>query len=174
MTESLDMGMTGRFRCAVCGKIHAGPPRDIGYSLPDAVWQIPSAERPLHACYTDDFCQLGGRYFIRGILYVPITGEPGRFGWGAWAEVEMPTFRWYWETFDEDGSNAPAHSGTLANELPVYPGSAGSRVKIRFRTPTDRPLLHLAAEDQSLLAREQRSGIDDMRLKDIAHWIDTR
>jgi hypothetical protein len=98
---------------------------------------------------------MGERYFIRCVLPVPITGADQEFGWGAWSEVEWPTFEKYLEIYEEDATAEPWHKGTLANALPAYPNSIGTPVEIRFRDATKRPTLHLVESDGSLLAQEQ-------------------
>jgi hypothetical protein len=93
-------------------------------------------DRAEKARFNSDLCQMGERYFIRCVLGVPFTESEGEFGWGAWAEVDWSTFERYLELYDEDGSGEPPKDGILANDLPPYPSSIGSPVKIQFRDPT--------------------------------------
>ncbi len=69
--------------------------------------------------------------------------------------------------YDQDGSNEPAHAGTLANEIPAYENMVGVPVLVLFGTQTKRPCLGMLPEDQSKLAEEQRVGIDDARYHEI-------
>jgi hypothetical protein len=147
---------------------------DWAYKLPDDVWALPEAERSEKARFNDDLCQFGDRNFIRCVLEVPFTDAVGNFGWGAWAEVEWPTFERYLELYDEDGSTEPPRTGKLANNLPAYPGSLGAPVAIRFRDPTRRPSLFLKPNDVSALAREQRTGIDNARYHEILSLLESR
>ncbi len=147
---------------------------DWAYKLPDEVWAIPEAERTEKARFNNDLCQFDERNFIRCVLDVSFTEAPGSFGWGAWAEVDWPTFERYLELYDEDGTSEPAYLGTLANALPAYPGSLGNPVVIQFRDPSKRPSLYLTPEDESRLAREQRSGIDAIRYHEILNLIEHR
>lgn len=159
--------MTSGYQCSMCGQHHDDLLTDQAYKLPDAVWAIPERDRAEKARFNSDLCQMGERYFIRCVLGVPFTESEGEFGWGAWAEVDWSTFERYLELYDEDGSGEPPKDGILANDLPPYPSSIGSPVKIQFRDPTKRPRLSLLPEDFSLLADEQRKGIDDKRWHDI-------
>lgn len=163
--------MSDSFICSICGEEHEGLITDWAYKLPDVVWEIPEAERTEKARFNDDLCQLAERYFIRCVLHVPIAGAPESFGWGAWAEVDLRTFERYLEIYDEDGSYEPKRPGTLANELRPYPGSLGAPVVIEFRDPTKRPSLHLKPDNGTLLAGEQRFGIDEGRFHEILHVI---
>lgn len=159
--------MSGWFTCSICGQQHEGLVKDWAYTLPDAVWEIPEAERVEKARFNTDLCNFGERYFIRCLLEVPFSHGRDRFGWGAWAEVDFGTFKRYLELYSEDGSLEPAHFGNLANGLPAYPGSLGAPVFIQFRDPKSRPALYLEESNVSDLAREQRSGIDDARYHEI-------
>lgn len=159
--------MTDRFTCSICGEEHDGLLTDWAYKLPDEVWALSECTRAEKARFTDDLCQFDERNFIRCVLDVPFQDSSGSFGWGAWVEVDWPTFERYLELFDEDGSWEPAHAGTLANNLPAYPGSLGTAVTIELRVPTKRPGLSLKPEDESRLAVEQRGGIDVTRYHEI-------
>lgn len=155
--------MSASFVCSVCGQEHPGLPTDWAYTLPDEVWAIPEPQRQDAARYTDDLCQLGERYFIRCVLPIPLVEEVDTFGWGAWAEVDRSTFELYLSIYDKDGSAEPRRTGRLANALRPYAGSIGSAVEIQFRDSKSRPDLFLPAIDQSLLAQEQRAGVDHAR-----------
>ncbi len=159
--------MPPSFVCAICREEHKGLITDWAYTLPDEVWAIPESQRAQRARFNTDLCQFGERYFIRCILPVPYPEADTEFGWGAWAEVAWPVFEGYLKLYDKDGSAEPAHSGTLANELRPYPGSLGAAVGIQFGDPTKRPKLSLRTGDDSLLAREQRSGIDSGRYHEV-------
>jgi hypothetical protein len=162
------------FICSICEQEHGGLVTDWAYKLPDDVWALPEAERAEKARFNNDLCQFDSRSFIRCVLDVPFTEADGNFGWGAWAEVEWPTFERYLELYDEDGSTEPPRSGKLANALSAYPGSLGASVVIRFRDPSKRPSLFLKPDDGSLLALEQRTGIDNARYHEILSIIENK
>jgi hypothetical protein len=155
--------MSTSFICSICGKEHDRLLANWAYTLPDEVWAIAEDERRKQARYNEDLCQWGERYFIRCILPIPLSEVEGEFNWGAWAEVERSAFERYIALFDEDGAAEPRKNGRLANALLPYVGSLGTEVSIQFRGPTERPTLHLSLSDRSLLAEEQRSGIDSAR-----------
>lgn len=163
--------MNDHFTCSICGERHEGLVTDWAYSLPDAVWAIPEAERTEKARFTSDLCQFGERYFIRCVLGVPFTEAEGKFGWGAWSEVDWPVFERYLEMYERDGSTEPVHRGTLANNLPGYESSFGAPVEIQFQGSTKRPSLNLPQDDKSQLASDQRDGIDNLRYHEIINLI---
>eukprot|EP01037_Dinobryon_pediforme_P017042 gene17041-17231_t len=125
------------------------------------------SERAEQARFDSDRCQFGDRFFIRCILTVGIPGSDASYGWGAWAEVELAVFMRYLELYDADGSTEPMHPGRLANALWPYPCSLGEQVWIQFRDATSRPELYLPKDAESLLAKEQREGMDAARYHQI-------
>ncbi len=155
------------FVCAQCGNIHAGLPKDQGYTLPDDVWAIPEVERKQQADWSTDLCNMGDRYFLRATLEVPFADSDDCFVWGVWAEVDAPTFKRYVEIYDKDGSNEPPASGKLANQIPTYEDATSERVTIVFGSPDERPKLTLASDSTYSLAIDQRRGIDRTRYHDI-------
>jgi hypothetical protein len=166
-----ELALAESFVCSICGKEHAGLPTDWAFTLPDEVWNIPEPERSDAARFNNDLCQWGERYFIRCVLEVPFNEEEGFFGWGAWAEVEWGVFERYLELYDEDGWLDTPHAGVLANDLSEYGHTIGMPVLIQFREASKRPALELLPTDQSLLAIEQRRGIDQLRYHDIAERL---
>jgi hypothetical protein len=104
---------------------------------------------------------MDGRYFIRGVLLIPLVDRNDDFGWGVWAEVERPVFDRYLEVFDADGSNEPLHSGALANTIPGYEDAANERVSIKFGPNDARPTFLTGTSSLSSLAMDQRLGLDE-------------
>jgi hypothetical protein len=75
------------------------------------------------------------------------------------------------ELYDEDGWSEPAQNGKLANDLSEYGQTTGVPVLIQFREASKRPSLELLPSDRSLLAKEQRQGINLARYHDIAERL---
>lgn len=84
--------LSNSFFCKTCGDTHEGLPTDHGWTLPDVVWSIPEADRSSQAKFDADCCQLGDRFFIRGILKLPFNEQPGYYGWGVWVELSESSF----------------------------------------------------------------------------------
>jgi hypothetical protein len=155
------MEATPGFVCAQCGTLHEGLPTDRGFKLPDDVWAIPEEEREARAKWSTDLCDMDGRYFIRGVLYVPLTERNDEFGWGVWAEVERSVFIRYLEVFESDASNEPPELGFLANAIPGYDDAKNECLSIRFGRSDQRPTFFAQPDSRSSLARDQRLGLDD-------------
>jgi hypothetical protein len=131
---------------------------DVAFGLPDAIFDLSEDQRAARAKTHSDLCSLDGtRYFIRGVIYVPVQQLGTNFGWGVWAEVSEEIFFRYREIYDEDGSNEPAAAGILANTPPEY-SSVEQPLEIHFGPPDKRPLFKLTPS-QSELYHEQVEGL---------------
>jgi hypothetical protein len=141
----------------------------VGAQLPDAVWALDYLERYARVRHNADLCTLdGARYFIRGILYVPLAYTEGRFGWGFWVEVGKRDHDAYISAFHAGHSRMKPFSGRLANDLRGFASpTSGLEVTV---TPADehRPTLTLSPRSRHRLAIEQRRGIDGARHHELA------
>ena len=163
------------FTCVVCGETHAGDTRDIRMSLPDPIFRIDEEERRRRAYVEDDFAILhrddGDRYFVRALLELPIEGEDGYFGYGAWVEVSQEDVASLGELWkDEAGWRSEPFDGTLANELHPYAFTEGLPVQIRLRDVELLPLVELGETDHELV-RAQRNGISPHRAHQLAATV---
>ena len=159
--------MATSFSCSICGEPHEGLPTDYAYKLPDVVWAMPEQEREANARWNSDLCQLGSRFFIRCILFVPFTERAGKFGWGVWVEVPESVFQRYREVYDHDARGEPEATGSLANNVPAYSQVVGSPVLLRFGTSTERPSVWFPPGASHPFAREQRGGISEARYHEV-------
>jgi hypothetical protein len=163
------------FTCDVCGETHVGETRDIRMGLPQPIFLLDEDERERLAYVEDDFALLdgttGARYFVRALLELPIVGEDGHFGYGAWVEVsqaDVNQLRELWN--DDDGHRADPFLGTLANELSPYAFTEGLRVQIRLRDVELLPLVELEDGEHELV-RAQRFGISPHRAHQLAATV---
>ena len=160
------------FTCDVCGETHAGETRDIRLGLPQPIFLLDEEERLERAYVEDDFAVLtgpsGARHFVRALLELPVAGEDGYFGYGAWIEVSASDVAALGELWnDEDGKQASPFSGTLANELSPYAFTDGLPVRIRLRDVELLPLVELEDAEHELV-RAQRRGISPHRAHQLA------
>jgi hypothetical protein len=160
------------FTCDVCGEKHAGVTRDIRMGLPQPIFLLDEDERDRRAHVEEDFAVLrgenGDRYFVRALLELPIDGEDGYFGYGAWIEVDEADAVALGELWnDEQGEGASPFSGTLANELSPYAFTEGLPVQIRLRDVQLLPLVELEDANHELV-RAQRHGISGHRAHELA------
>lgn len=112
---------------------------DMAFVLPDPIYALPEDQRALRAQTHSDLCSLDGRrYFIRGVVYVPVPDLGTEFGWGVWAEVSREVFLRYQEIYDEDASGEPPVAGVLANMPPGY-SQIEQPLEIHFGPSDQRP-----------------------------------
>jgi hypothetical protein len=163
------------FTCDVCGETHAGETRDIRMGLPHPILLLDEDERRRRAYVDDDFAVLhtqnGDRYFVRALLELPIDGDDGYFGYGAWVEVSAPDAAALGELWDdEEGERAAPFSGKLANELSPYAFTEGLPVRIRLRDVRLLPIVELDDANHELV-RAQRRGISRHRAHELAATV---
>ncbi len=163
------------FTCDVCGETHAGETRDIRMGLPQPIFLLDEVERLERAYVEDDFAVLTGpngeRHFVRALLELPVAGEDGYFGYGAWIEVseeDVVELAELWH--DESGTAVGAFAGTLANELSPYAFTEGLPVRIRLRDVRLLPLVELEDGEHELV-RAQRNGISPHRAHQLAATV---
>jgi len=84
--------------CSVCGKEHDALPSDMAYKRPGGYFEVPPDERNKRVWFdaevNPDLCVIdGSKFYLRGVLAVPIQGEADEFRWGTWAQVEEENLR---------------------------------------------------------------------------------
>ena len=158
------------FTCSVCGEHHDDRLLDIRLGLPDDIHALPAEERERRALVDDDFAVLDGRrFFVRGLLELPIPELGGRFGYGTWVEVREPEFgelrrRWH------DPEQFEPVDCAVANELAPYRATTGLGATLRATTPDRLPTVELADGDHPLIG-DQRSGITAARSDELASVV---
>jgi len=131
---------------------------DVAFSLPDAIFALPEEQRAARAKTHSDLCSLDDtRYFLRGVVYVPVQQLNTDFGWGVWAEVSADTFFHYDAIYDKDGSSEPPAAGILANTPPGYT-ELEQPLEIHFGPPDKRPVFKLSPTD-GVFYHEQIEGL---------------
>ena len=153
------------YTCTVCGAYHDSEVRDIRMTLPDPVFQLDEEEREARAWVGEDSSVLrddeGERYFVRGLLELPLRNADDRFAYGVWVEVGGEDFSALGELWrDPDGQRHEPFAGTLANELAPYRDTVGLPVGLSLREVELLPRVELVAGEHPL-AHDQRAGISD-------------
>ncbi len=150
--------------CSICGKEHAALPRDMAYKLPGDYFDVPFDEREkrvwLDTGTNPDLCVIdGSKFYLRGVLSIPIKGEEDEFRWGTWIEVEKKDFQRYYELWNEtDMSNEPSFRGFLSGGIRDFPDSDELEVIVELQSDNQRPRLTVASEAHPL-AIAQREGV---------------
>jgi hypothetical protein len=155
------------FTCSVCGEFHAERLLDIRLGLPDDIHALDADERARRAWLADDFAVLDDRrFFVRGLLELPIEELQHRFGYGAWLEVAMPDFQELMRRWHSDEQFAPVECA-LANELEPYRGTVGLEATLRATSADKLPTIELHDAGHELV-RAQREGISAARADQLA------
>jgi hypothetical protein len=155
------------FRCSICGRKHSGLPMDIAFEKPADYFAVPDPERERRCALTADWCVIDDRrFYVRGILYVPVTGTTKEFGWGVWARLSKTAFQRYFELYSADASDEPPFRGYLCNVHCDYEGLDGLEVRVQLRKATERPEFTIVP-CRHLLYKEQHSGITMHRVHEI-------
>ncbi len=152
--------------------MHDAELRDTRFSFPQAVFELPPAERANRASWAEDWCMLDGwspvvRCFVRGLLKLTVRQEDDYFRYGVWVEVTQPDFDVLVEHwFDPDCAELPIFFGRLANELNPYRGTLGLEVALQMLDAEQLPDLSFVSGRHELI-RAHQSGIDRRRLTEI-------
>lgn len=158
------------FVCSVCGEFHAERMLDIRLSLPDPIFALDDEERDARAWLADDFAVLDeDRFFVRGLLELPILELGSRFGYGTWVEVGGDEFRQLLEHWQDPDQFAPV-KGTVANELAPYVGTEGLPATLSPVSVDTLPSVTLDDAAHPLVA-DQQAGITADRSDELAATV---
>jgi len=152
------------FNCSVCGKEHDSLPRDMAYHRPADYFEVPPDERDKRVWFdaerNPDLCVIdGSKFYLRGVLAVPIQGEIDEIRWGTWARVEEKDFRRFIDLWNEtDVSDEPNFCGHLSGGVRDFADSDGLKVIIKLQSNKQRPRFQVVSETHPL-AKAQRSGV---------------
>jgi len=137
---------------------------------PDNFGWLKEHERAERAILGSDQCIIDQeKYFVRGLIELPVVGFNEVFLWGAWASVWKEDFDEigeHWETTGRERLIGP-YKGTLNNRLSEYPDTFNLKCTIRIQPVGSRPLFYID-EPEHPLACEQRQGITLERIQQIA------
>lgn len=155
------------FVCSVCGEHHDERLLDIRLGLPHDVHLLDADERTRRAWLADDFAVLDDeRFFVRGLLELPITELHSRFAYGSWVEVSMADFQELMRHWHDDEQFQSVEC-TVANELEPYRDTVGLRATLRATAADKLPAIELAAAPHELV-EAQRHGISLERSDELA------
>jgi hypothetical protein len=158
------------FVCSVCGEHHAERMLDIRVSLPDPIYDLVADDRKRRAWLADDFAVLDdSRFFVRGLLEIPIPELESRFGYGTWLEVEQSEFQQLLQQWKHPEQFAPV-IGALANELGPYTGTTGLLATLHPTTPDKLPSVDLEDSEHELVT-DQQNGISVARSDVLAATV---
>ena len=146
--------------CTECGHEHPLEELELTFLRPDVVAALQAEERRSRVQENNDLCVLDGeRFFVRGLLPLPVTGRGHPYNVGIWVEVSQPTFERVYELWDEvDQADEPAFKVEIANDIPIQPPACGLSASLELTGPTTRPVVALSPAEHPLFG-EQSCGI---------------
>jgi hypothetical protein len=150
--------------CSVCGKSHRKSESELFFQRPDVVHVLSEEERENRCKSTSDAWMLDGeRFFLRGLLPLPVRDESRRYNIGVWAEVSREVFTRVNELWIDPAQSAePRMPAALANELPLVSDTLGLSVAVQLTGPSTRPEYYVATTEHPLYS-EQGLGISAHR-----------
>jgi hypothetical protein len=155
------------FVCSVCGRHHDQRLLDIRLGLPHAIHVLDQDARTRRAWVADDFAVLDDeRFFVRGLLELPIPGIGDRFAYGTWVEVSMRDSQELMRRWHDEEQFAPVEC-TLANDLEPYRDTVGLRGTLHATSADKLPTVELADAAHELV-RAQQAGISLRRSDELA------
>jgi len=157
--------MPDEVTCSTCGKVHSLGDSERVFGLPDEIFALSKAERSERCHINTDLCALDQeRFFVRGLLPLPVKGRAQAYRVGIWAEVSADVYRRIHALWSDPAqSDEPRPPGTLANHLPLNEAeSVGLPVWIHLTGPQTRPEFYVRSVDHPLYT-EQTHGIDGHR-----------
>jgi hypothetical protein len=162
------MANDGSFACATCGQNHDGLAYGFGVAAPLPFEQLSWLQRR-GAKLGDETCVIKGeRFFVRGLLEIPVKRRKTPFVWNVWSSVgpeDFGTILEHW--ISTDRVKDPPYAGALANDLStVYPSTLNLKLAMKSRPVGQRPSFELDPGDHPLIA-EQRGGITVDRVREI-------
>lgn len=161
-----------QWHCRDCNEPHHGMFALAAFA-PDA-WQGPEFYEENAALRFDgdflseDFCVLGGRYFmVRARLEIPVLGMDDSFSFGAWTTLSKDNFEKYISGFDTgEYPDMGPWPGWLCNKLENYVDNDPLAIWAVPQSHRQRPLLFVQNESHPL-AIAQNNGILPERVLEI-------
>jgi hypothetical protein len=144
----------------------AGFPRyDMGFDLPDPIYELSTHSRGARCVVTRELCVLDGeRLFVQGALSLPVHGATLPYRLGLWTELH-PTSAHILATWRRGMQSQPlvCLPGEVVNRVPLVPTTTGMPITVRLAHDACVPQLTLPPSDH-LLSLEQRRGLTLARL----------
>jgi len=159
---------TDTFTCTSCGETHDGVSYGFGVAAPLPYERLSWLERRGTKLGEETCVLRGDRYFVRGLVEIPVKRRKTPFIWNLWSAVAPEGFQTMLEHWISDARvSDPPYAGSLANDLSaVYPSTLNLKLQIRSRPVGQRPAFELEDADHPLVV-EQRNGITTDRVKEI-------
>jgi hypothetical protein len=157
------------FTCSVCGGYHEERMLDVRLTLPGPIFALDEEERDRRAQISDDMCSLDdGRFFLRGLLEIPIPELHSRFAYGAWVELRQADWQRAVRLWDDPaGMEEPPFSGYLTDDLAPYAATSGLAALLQLEEVDRVPSIEVVDRSHPL-GRDQLHGITIARSDELA------
>ena len=170
--------MTGSYViCSVCGKPHAREDIELTLRRPDAITALPKEVRSERCKESDDLCAYWGgnadsnRFFVRGVVPLPVDARDAPYRIGVWAEVDSKVFYRIIDLWQEASqSQEPPFPAVLANAIPMHQDTLGLRVQLQLTGRTSRPDI-VVLDTAHKLYHEQTHGISEHRAYEYTRLV---
>ncbi len=138
------------------GEAHGGSPLDVGYQLPDAMFELSDEERESRCEISSDFCSMDDTHFyVHGLVEIPLHDHDDHVAIGVWAEVSKDDYLAFVERYEHpDRADDPAMSATLATTLEGMDETRGVAAEIKIVDPNERPRVRVLDAGHVLGARQ--------------------
>lgn len=138
---------------------------EFTFKRPDAIAALSAGERETSCKETDDLCAIWGdaedshRFYVRGLLPLPVVGRETPYNLGIWLEVSKKSFDRILELWEDvDQANEPPIDGRLANAVPFQLPTVGLAGLLHLTGPSTRPNF-LVTDSLHAMYTEQVHGI---------------
>lgn len=159
-------------KCAFCGEDHPIDSLELSYRRPDDAASLAEDERSERVQENADLCIIDGkRFFVRGVLPLPVEECERPYNLGVWVEVSQPDFERIYALWDEPNQvNEPRFSAVLANNIDGLPPTVRLAAELELTGPTTRPGVHVALADHPLY-EEQNAGVSPHRAHEYSSFF---
>jgi hypothetical protein len=147
-------------KCSQCGKEHAPEDIELFFKRPDEIACMERELRDREVKENDDLCMISeSRFFIRGVLPLPVNDWGRSYNIGLWVEVEEQAFGRVCRLWsDPNQQQEPPFPVSIANSIRGMPNSLGLPAELRLTGPTSRPSIHVVEKSHPLFS-QQAEGI---------------
>jgi len=156
-----------RFKCASCDEWHEGMPA-FGRPAPARYFDIAEGERAARALLSNDQCIIDDReFYVLARLEMPVVGVDDRFTWLMWVSLSEASYAAYERSYEwAERDHIGPFFARIAEDLPLYPATAGLKSLIHLMNQGMRPRVELEPNAHPL-ALDQANGISSERAAEI-------
>lgn len=144
---------------------------ELTFGLPDDIFALSEQDKKERTKGSTDLYVLdGNRFFVRGLLPLPIESQ-NDYCLGAWAEVSEEDFDRIEELWDVDvRANEPSIKACISNSMPYTLSNGPIELEVHLQDSKSRPFFYVTTHDCTL-HEEQSKGITAHRAYEYTSYI---